>query len=99
MTEMPGGQAGGAELALLLLRMLENEHLNAVVEGYNRVAYAQRRCFSAALAFDHGSINHIVFHMLHIRPRRRGFNGDVRRRDESIRLEHWKVQFACLDPG
>src|SRR5262249_36025745 len=74
VTEMPDGQAGGAERAILLLGMLEDEDLDAVIEWYNRVARARCSRFAASLGFGAGRTHDLVFHDLRIGSHPHGFN-------------------------
>jgi len=72
MAEMPDSHAGGAERAVLLLRMLEDEDLDAVVERDDCVARA--RCRRLALVLVFGVRRAFLFHAQRIRLRHRGFN-------------------------
>src|SRR5258707_3118552 len=67
---MAGGQAGGAERAVLLLGVLEDDDLNAVVERHDRVAHARCRRFAVALAFGAGCAHDLLFHALAYTPAR-----------------------------
>src|ERR1700730_13012930 len=65
---MPCGQAGGAERAVLLLGVLEDDDLNADVERHDRVAHARCRRFAVALAFGAGCAHDVLFHALAYTP-------------------------------
>ncbi len=54
VAEMLDGQAGGAERAIALLGMLEDDDFNTVVERHNGFVRARRPRFAVALVFGAG---------------------------------------------
>ncbi len=57
---MLDGQAGGAERAISLLGMLEDDDFNTVVERHNGFVRARRRRIAVSLVFGAG--HHFRFH-------------------------------------
>src|SRR5580658_10006871 len=84
-------QPRGAERAVLLLGMLENEKRYPVVDRHDGVAHAERRRLVTARAIGASRAHGLIVHVLPIRSRQGGFNGSaaafgLRRRNSSLSI-------------